>query len=60
MSATRQNYFPGVTQATAPERRCRQRPGRSRQEVLMRAYVEVVLTIVGLLGAYIALLPLVT
>jgi hypothetical protein len=31
-----------------------------REEVLMRIYIEVVLTIIGLLGAYIILLPLIT
>ena len=31
-----------------------------KQEVPMRVYIEVVLTIIGLLGAYVALLPLIT
>jgi hypothetical protein len=32
----------------------------SRQEVLMRVYIGVVLTIIGLLGAYVALIPFAT
>jgi hypothetical protein len=39
---------------------CRHGCHRSRQEVSMRVYIEVVLTIIGLLGAYVALLPLMT
>jgi hypothetical protein len=49
-----------VTQATAVDGFSRHGLRRSRQEALMRVYIEVVLTIIGLLGAYIALLPLVT
>jgi hypothetical protein len=43
-----------------PSRWCRHGCNRSRQEVPMRIYIEVVLTIIGLLGAYVALLPLMT
>jgi hypothetical protein len=31
-----------------------------QQEAPMRVYIEVVLTIIGLLGAYVALLPIIT
>jgi hypothetical protein len=47
-----------VSQATSPARSRRQNP--HQQEVFMRVYIEVVLTIIGLLGAYVALLPLAT
>jgi hypothetical protein len=33
---------------------------RSSKEAFMRVYIEVILTIIGLLGAYVALLPLIT
>ncbi len=33
---------------------------RSSEEAFMRVYIEVILTIIGLLGAYVALLPLFT
>jgi hypothetical protein len=60
VSATTRKYIDPVIQVTAPARRCRHGPRRDPQEVVMRVYIEVVLTIIGLLGAYVALLPLIT
>jgi hypothetical protein len=59
-SATSPNQIPCVRQATAPSRRDRHVRRHSTRRLPMRVYVEVVLTIIGLIGAYAALLPLVT
>ena len=57
---TAAGYSRDVNRFTVPSRWCRHSCHRSRQEVPMRIYIEVVLTIIGLLGAYVALLPLMT
>jgi hypothetical protein len=54
------NQFRGVSQFTAPPRRDRHIRRHSTRRHPMRVYVEIIVTIIGLLGAYVALLPLVT
>jgi hypothetical protein len=49
-----------VSQDTAPTRQPCHGCRRSSKEAFMRVYIEVILTIIGLLGAYVALLPLIT
>jgi hypothetical protein len=59
-SATAGKHLPPVNRFTVPSRLCRHNCHRSRQEGPMRVYIEVVLTIIGLLGAYMVLLPVMT
>ncbi len=59
-SATSLDHVSCVSQATAPRRRLCHVRRYNKGRLSMRVYVEVVVIIISLLGAYVALLPLVT
>lgn len=49
------NYLPSVTRVTEPARRPMAFLPRVKRRRIVRAYITVVMTIIGLLSAYVAL-----